>query len=171
MKAGVALIVLLAGLPDGAAADDAGRRLPPTPQVVDAADRLVGPATAVADRYVLVGLPAGGRTVIVLVGPTGFLAASRQVRYELDGCQGPPVLLVFPQPGVAPLEPAVGLGPGQQLLIESGAAPTTVTVRSFWNSTALSPGCSALPPGSTAEVVPTQVLADLSGFQPPFSLR
>jgi hypothetical protein len=153
------------GLATGLAhAQGAGRALPPSPVVVDAAGRIVGMVNGFG-----VQVRVGERVAVIGVGRNQFFGGAASAVFESSDCSGPPLLLPASPPGPSPLLERVAVGPPRVLLATAGPLESR-TVRSRWNPQAVPPLCLTQAE-AVSQVFPGRVLTDLGVFTPPFRIE
>jgi hypothetical protein len=145
-------------------AGDGGRRLPPSPVVVDAHGRVVGAVFGVEGVKVRVG----DRVAQLRIGRDQFLRGESNVVFESTDCSGPPLLAPSVPPGPAAILAEVGVGPPRVLLAPGGPSQTR-TVRSQWFADRAPPDCATLPAAAIL-AFPGEALMDLGVFTPPFRI-
>jgi hypothetical protein len=168
----VALALLLVGVgwPDAAPAET-GRRPSGVPVVTDATGQVVGPLVGYQGPAALAVLDIGGPIVVLHVAADRFLGAGHAVYFESADCSGPVLLSAGFSVGHDPLFPRSGIGPGQVLHVETGAAPVSRPVQSLWDQTLTPPDCDPFGFSFDADVVPTSQGPDLGQYVGPFEVR
>ena len=146
-----------------AAAQTAGRRLPPSPVAVDASGQVIGAVAALG-----VQVKVGDRVAIVTIARDQFTGGGGSAVFESVDCSGTAFLL----PSVStplPMLERVAVGPLSVLLAPAGPLESR-TIRSRWIPGEVPAFCQPLP-ATASDVQPTERLLDLGVFTPPFRIE